>query len=152
VGLVAIAAAPDAEHQHHRHFQRRGQQPGPGGKVRRAAEEIHGHRSITLARTVGHQSDERTGVERLAHLEHQVHAAIRGVDRGHEASADVHIEHDAQRQVMPLDRADAHHLEAAEVRQKQQPAALPRDLHAAGAVVILDLEGIGAGEQEHPIQ
>ena len=33
------------------------------------------------------------------------------------------IEHDAQRQLVTLDRADAHHLEAAEMRQEQQRPA-----------------------------
>ena len=65
VQVVAIAAAIQAERQHHRHFQRGGQQPGRNGERRRAAQEVRGLHGIVRLPAIRQQRDDRVAVQRL---------------------------------------------------------------------------------------
>src|SRR5690606_9760088 len=63
--LVAIAAAVQAETQHHRDLEGRGDLPWSGGKGRRLAQEIDGGELVARARPVDQQCDQRAFVERF---------------------------------------------------------------------------------------
>ena len=164
--VVAVAAAVQAETQHHRHFQRRRDQPRRQGETRRLAEERRIHAVFHAVHAVGQQRDQCAGLHRLLDLQHQRGPVLPGIDH---ARGDVRVEfvqqlrhrrvvtlvqHHPDHVIRALPRKHAQDFEAAQVRTQQQHAAALVE----SAVQIVEagdghVEAIHLpAEQEHPVE